>query len=388
MSQSLMQSNPDSHLDTSHQRPLSALEFLALLLRHKIFLLITTIVIAGIALGVTLTLPNWYDATVNFVPPSNNQSGVSGMLGNVSSALKDIGLTKLGGKSSESYSYIVILQSRSFLDSLITRFDLAKDYNIPDSMRDEIRTVLKSNMEVSYMPDGNYTMTFSSTNPNKAADMANTALTIANSISRSIQMQEASANRVYMEQRLQNTEEVLNRIGDSLQKFSKKNLVFSPVDQAKALTSALADLKAAAIKQEIVVQTYKNSYGEDDPATKLQQKTLEDIRGQVNKAQNEPGFGGNFSMRDAMDVGIPYMRLYTEFEAMSKVKGFLMPMLEQARLDEFKQTPLMYVLDKAIAPNKKSKPKRSLIVGGAALGALLLSSLFVLLRFRLQSLKS
>lgn len=388
MQQPLMQPSPDSHPDTSHQRPLSALEFLALLLQHKIFLSITTFVIACIAFAITLTFPNWYDATINFVPPSNNQSGISGMLGNVSSALKDIGLSKVGGKSGESYSYIVILQSRSFLDSLIARFDLAKDYNIPDSMRDEVRSMLKSNMEVNYMPDGNYTMTFSSTSPSKAAEMANTALTIANSISHNLQQQEASANRMYMEQRLQNTEEVLNKISDSLQRFSKKNLVFSPVDQAKALTTALAELKASVIKQEIVVQTYKNSYGEDDPATKLQQKTLEDIRSQVFKAENEPGLGGNFSMRDAMDVGIPYLRLYTEFEAMSKVKGFLMPMLEQARLDEFKQTPIMYVLDKAIAPNKKSKPKRSLIVGGAAIGAFLLSSLFVLLRFRLQSLKS
>ncbi len=388
MQQPILPSDSDSHSTGSPQRPLSALEFFALLLRHKIFLLLTTIIAGGIALGVTMTLPNWYDATINFVPPSNPQTGVSGMLGNVSSALKDIGLNKLGGKGTESYSYIVILQSRTFLDSLITRFELAKDYELPDSMRDEIRTLLKANMEISYLPDGNYTMTFSSTSPTKAAEMANAALQIANSISHNLQQQEASANRIYMEQRLERTDDALTRIGDSLQRFSKKNLVFSPLDQAKAITTAMAELKASVIKQEIVVQTFKNSYGEDDPATKLQQKTLEDMRQQVYKAENEPGLAGNFSMRNAMDVGIPYLRLYTEFEAMSKVKGFLLPMLEQARLDEFRQTPIMYVLDKAVAPNKKSRPKRSLIAGGAALGALLLSSLFVLLRFRLQSLKS
>jgi len=388
MQQNLLQSESASQLDVSPQRPLSGIEFFALLLRHKLFILLTTILVGGSALGITFTLPNWYDATINFVPPNNPQSGISGMIGNVSSALKDIGFNKLGGKSSESYSYIVILQSRTFLDSLITRFELAKEYELPDSMRDEIRTILKQNMETSYLPDGNYTMTFSSKDRNKAAEMANVALTIANSISHNLQQQEASANRIYMEQRLKNTDEILNRIGDSLQRFSKKNLVFSPVDQAKALTSALAELKASVIKQEITLQTFKNSYGEEDPATKLQQKTLDDIRQQVYKAENEPGLAGNFSMRDAMDVGIPYMRLYTEFEAMSKVKGFLLPMLEQAKLDEFKQTPIMYVLDTAVAPNKKSRPKRTLIAGGAALGALLLSSLFVLLRFRLQSLNS
>jgi uncharacterized protein involved in exopolysaccharide biosynthesis len=388
MQQPSLPSESISHSHTSAQRPLSGIEFFALLLRHKLFISLTTIAAGVIALVISLLMPNWYDATINFVPPNNPQSGMSGMLGNVSSALKDIGLNKLGGKSGESYSYIVILQSRTFLDSLITRFELAKEYELPDSMHDEIRAILKGNMEISYLPDGNYTMTFSSTNRYKAAEMANVALTIANSISQKLQQQEASANRIYMEQRLENTELTLNRISDSLQKFSKKNLVFSPLDQAKALTAALAELKASVIKQEIVVQTFKNSYGEDDPSTKLQQKTLEDIRQQVYKAENEPGLGGNFSMRDAMDVGIPYLRLYTEFEAMSKVKGFLLPMLEQARLDEFRQTPIMYVLDTAVVANKKSRPKRSLIAGGAALGALLLSSLFILLRFRLQSLSN
>lgn len=371
--------SPDS------QRPLSGIEFLALLLKHKVFLLVTTILGGGIALGITLTLPNWYEATVNFVPPNNPQSGMSSMLGNVSSALKDFGLGKLGSKG-EAYSYIVILQSRSFQDSLIQRFELAKEYELPDSLMDEIRLNLKKNMEISYLPDGNYTITFVSKNPQKAADMANYSVKIANTIALNLQQQEASVNRLYMEQRLQNADSALTRIGDSLKKFAKKNQVFSPLDQAKALTTALAEMKAAVIKQEIQVQTYKNAYGEDDPSTKLQKQNLEELRAQVYKAEHEAGFGGNFAMTDAMDVGVPYLRLFTDFEAMSKVKAFLLPMLEQARLDEFRQSPTMYVLDAAVPANKKARPKRSLIAGGAALGVFILGSLFVLLRYRLTTL--
>ena len=367
------------------QRPLSGIEFLALLLKHKLFLIITTLLGGGIALGIAMTFPNWYDATVNFVPPNNPQSGMSSMLGNMSSALKDFGLGKLGSKG-EAYSYIVILQSRTFQDSLIRRFDLAKEYELPDSLKDEIRAGLKRNMEISYMPDGNYTITCASKDPQKAADMANYSVQIANTIALNLQRQEASVNRRYMEQRLNNADSALTRIGDSLKKFAKKNQVFSPLDQAKALTTALAEMKAGVIKQEILVETYKNAYGEDDPSTKLQKQNLEALRTQVYKAEHEAGFGGNFAMTDAMDVGVPYLRLFTDFEAMSKVKAFLLPMLEQARLDEFRQAPTMYVLDAAVPATKKARPKRSLIAGGAALGVFILGSLFVLLRYRLSSL--
>ena len=255
-------------------------------------------------------------------------------------------------------------------------------------MKDEVRAGLKKNMEISYMPDGNYTITFASTNPQKAADMANYSVEIANTIALNLQKQEASVNRIYMEQRLKNADSTLSRIGDSLKAFAKINQVFSPLDQAKALTTALAEMKAVVIKQEILVHTYKNAYGEDDPSTKLQKQNLDELLLQVYNAEHESAVGGNFAMTDAMDVGVPYMRLFTDFEAMSKVKAFLLPMLEQARLDEFRKSPTMYVLDAAVPATKKARPKRSLIAGGAALGVFILGSIFILVRYRLSTLSN
>jgi hypothetical protein len=73
------------------------------------------------------------------------------------------------------------------------------------------------------------------------------------------------------------------------------------------------------------------------------------------------------------------MKLYTEYEAMSKVKAFLMPMLEQAKLDEIREAPTMYVLDYAKPAFKKSRPKRLTIAAGTALGVFVLSCLFLII---------
>ncbi len=63
-------------------------------------------------------------------------------------------------------------------------------------------------------------------------------------------------------------------------------------------------------------------------------------------------------------------------------------MIEQNRLDENRFARTMYVLDPAVAPDQKDKPKRSLMVLGAALTAFVLSSFFVIFRFRYKTFKN
>jgi tyrosine-protein kinase Etk/Wzc len=51
-----------------------------------------------------------------------------------------------------------------------------------------------------------------------------------------------------------------------------------------------------------------------------------------------------------------------------------------AKLDEAKDFPLIQVLDKAIPPERKSKPKRSVIVIMATLAAFLISIFWAFIR--------
>lgn len=54
-------------------------------------------------------------------------------------------------------------------------------------------------------------------------------------------------------------------------------------------------------------------------------------------------------------------------------------MLEQAKLDEIREAPTMYVLDYAKPAFKKSRPKRLTIAAGTALGVFVLSCLFLII---------
>ncbi len=370
-----------------HSLPaLNGLTIWLLLWRNKLFISIMVIIAGAIATAVAFMMPPWYKATVNIVPPNNPGGALSGMLGGMTSALKDIGLSKLGGKS-ESYTYLTVLESRSFKDSLIHEFKLHEEYELPDTNMKAIRDILKENLEVELTSEGNYNISITSKSPEKAVRMANRAVEIANDISLRLSRMEASTNREYLEKRIAITEEKIASIGDSLRKLSGKTLLFSPVDQAGAIATSLAEIKAQVMKSEVQYELLKNTVGENDPATTTQKFALDELRSKLFDAENKSGFAGNFALRDAMGVGVRYAQFYAEFEGLTKVKVFLKPMLEQAILDEHKNAPTMYILDEAVIPQKKSRPMRAVIIGGAMLGMLIIMCVSVIIvpRIRLIS---
>jgi uncharacterized protein involved in exopolysaccharide biosynthesis len=356
-----------------------AMYLLAQIIRFKYFIIIITGIASIATLFMTLSMPRWYTATVNAIPPKTNSSLLGGAMSGISSTLKEFGLTKLGGQSGDDYSFLVILNSRSVKDSILDKFQLAKEYEIPDSERTKLYNALDENLELSYEKEGNYTISMTSKDKQKAADIANYTIELANSISQRVSRSEAIYNISFIGSRIVATDSALESISIQLQKYSKDKMVFSPLDQAKAISTAYATLKSELIIQETQWSILKNKYGENDQLTQSQKRTVEVLQQRLNDAETKPGFAGNFSLNEATGVGIEYARLFAQFETFTKVRSFLLPMLEEAKIKEKQETPTLMILDKAVPPDKHSKPKKAFIILGATFGAFLLSILFVVL---------
>jgi tyrosine-protein kinase Etk/Wzc len=377
----------DQH-NTNIRKQEGAIYFFSMLLRYKVFIMITVFVITSASVVISLLLPKWYASTANVIPPQQSGTAFEGALSNITSKLKDFGLAKLGGSSSgSSYDFIVILESRRMKDSLINKFDLLSVYEIEDSSMYDAREALMDNLDIALEKEGNYSLTVYDQNPERASQMASTMIELANRIAQDIFNYEASLNRKYLENRLIITDSLLNAIGDKLSKYSSDYLIISPEDQAAAISDALIDLRANIISQEMIYEMVVNKYGEEDQMAIIQKKLVERLKQQLKDAENKPGFAGRFSIKDLAKVGIPYMQLLAEYETFTKVKAFLLPMLEEARINEFRNTKNLLVLDEAIVPEKKSRPKRMVIVLGAFVGSIALSILSVFLLQGYKTLK-
>ena len=75
-------------------------------------------------------------------------------------------------------------------------------------------------------------------------------------------------------------------------------------------------------------------------------------------------------------MAIDYVHRMRDLKYNESLLTFVSQQLASARLDEAKDAPVIQVVDKALVPEKKSKPKRALIVILATLMALFVGILF------------
>lgn len=359
-----------------------SLEVLAVLLKHKWIIIIFTLVLTIASVFYALNVDVQYKSTVNVVPPSNSNDGLLGSaISGITSKLKDFGITKVsgGGQGGQSYELSVLMESRSVMDSLIKEFDLIKSYKAKNNSLELTRDILKSNIEIVNYKEGNIELSVWDNNANKASEMANRYVELINQKALQMNKTETSVNIKYLENRIENNDRILTEIGDSLSVYSKKYQIFSPEDQASVYSEAIASLNANLMQAETEYEITKNKLGENDPYTKVLKDYVDEAKKKLNESKTKPGLIGNFSLDNVSKVGMEYMRLYTEYEAHSKLKLYLMPTLEKSKLDMLSNTNYLYVVDSATPAEHKDRPKRSFIVLGTLLGSFILSIILVLI---------
>lgn len=378
----------DKPMNTENQQNnFNGMQLTAFIFKNKAFIIIFTLVATTVASIVAFLKPNEYMATVSVVPPKVSSSVFEGVLGNISSTLRDFGLTKLGSQA-EGYTFMVILTSRTLIDSMIKIFDLQRRYNIKDGSMTDVRKEFISNYEVSIEKAGNYTVTIWDRDKDTAALMANTFIRLANQKAMELSQQEAKVTREYLEERFNSIDSALAILSDSLGKFAGSKMIIAPLEQAQAISSAISDVKAKLIESEIYYELFKKTYGTADPITDYYKNLKLELTKQLDEIQFKPGFAGNFTIKEAAGIGISYIKLYTEIETYSKVKAALFPMLEKARLDERRNAQFLFVVDEAVPPDKKDRPKRLIIIGGTAIGSFVFSLFLVVAINRYKHFKT
>lgn len=361
----------DSQPATDAQRNTTAFPTAVIILylwRFKWLLLVAAAILGSATYAFMLTRPEYFKSTINCVPPKTDQSSLGNIMGGVSSTLKDIGLSKLGGSKGETYDFIVILYSRSLRDSMIKAFDLVKEYEMEGERFQAVRDEFDDNVDVAVRPEGNYEITVWSRDPQKAVKMCSSFVAMANEVANRVARDEAARATIYLERRIATMDSTMNVLSARIGGFSKEYLLFSPTDQAKSAASALADLRGNILKQETILGLLEQTYGKDDPQAKTQRLMLGEMRDQLQQAMQQPGFAGNFAITNAAGLSVEYLRLVAELEAMTKVKALLVPTLEQTRLDVQRTAPSLLVIDPPVPAEKRDRPKRLLSAVGAGIG--------------------
>jgi capsule polysaccharide export protein KpsE/RkpR len=307
------------------------------------------------------------------MPPQQQQSGAAAMLAGLGALGGLAGAA--GGLKSPADQYVAFLKSNSVQDALIDRFKLTDRYE--SKFRADTRIALTSSVLIASGKDGLISIDVSDKEPVFAAQLANAHVEELRILLNRIAVTEAQQRRLFFENQLNKTKENLVIAEQALKSSGVNSGALKANPQAAV--EGLARLKAGVTAQEIKLSSMRGYLTESAPDFKQAQVELAALRGQLARAEREePAIVG------ASSGASDYIAKFRDFKYQETLFELFAKQYEMARIDESREGSVIQVLDKAEAPERKSKPKKAQIALMASIATGFAMLLFVFIRQALR----
>jgi len=361
---------------------LSLLDLLVVVADHRKVIFRTTAVFVLLAIIVSLLLPKSYTATVAILPPRESsslstmlESQLSGMGGSEIGGLAGIAALAgdgLGLKNPNS-RYVGMFRSRIVEDAVIQHFDLMKEYD--RKYLSDARLTFENHTKVDgNAKDGLIHISVEDKDPRRAAAIANEYVNQFRKLSENLAVVDALRRKTFFEQQLTQAKDNLANAEEALKETELKTGLIQVDSQARALIETVANLRAQIAAREMIIQGMQSyATGENAQLAEAKQE-LGSLRAQLAK------LGGSQETDDGLIVpkgrvpgaALEYLRRLRDVKYYETIFEVLARQYELAKLEEARQGAMVQVVDPAVVPDKRSFPKRSLIVIGAGAVGLLI----------------
>ena len=361
---------------TLSERRISLLEVLILVAQRKKTVLTIAVVVTVLATVISLVLPKRYTATVVLLPPAQNSSlatAFASQLGNSLGGMAALAGGSLGLKNPNDM-LVAMLQSRVVEDEIVQRFGLMREYHT--RYQSDARKSLERHVTIKGNGlDGLIHISVENADPNRAAEIANGYVAQFRQLSAHLAIGEASQRRLFFEQQLQEAKVNLANAEEALKETEQKTGLIQLDSQARALIESAATLRAQITAKEVQIESMR-TFATDENAQLVQsQQELAALRAQLaqlTRKGKDPENGLIIPKGQMSEAGLEYVRKLRDVRYHQTIFDILARQFEMAKLDEARQGALIQVVDPAVPPDKRSFPKRGMIVlGGLAIGLIL-----------------
>ena len=348
-----------------------------------IFVLVAMLIGAAIAL---LTTPS-FTASALILPPQQNQSTLTSLMGQLGS------LASLAGVGSQFKSpadmYIGVLESRTIADDLIAKFHLQGLYKA--KTMEDTRIRLKKHSKFIATKDGLIHITVEDHSPTRASDMTNAYVDELYLMNSHLAITEAAQRRLFFDQELADEKNKLANAEDALKQMEEKTGVFQLTGQAEAIIRSLAQVRAEITSREVELQAMRTFATEQNPEAVRLQEEINSLRSQLAKLEHDPHAPqldeNGLPAGRVPAVGLEYARKLRDVRFNEALYELLTKQYEAARIDEAKAAPVIQVVDRAVPPDKRSSPHRTLLTLGFGFVAFLLACIGAVVSNALQRME-
>ncbi|MBK7252914.1 MAG: hypothetical protein IPI04_03105 [Ignavibacteria bacterium] len=253
--------------------------------------------------------------------------------------------------------YETIIGSRRCLEETIVKFNIMEE-NEYKFMQDAVKDFRENVMEIKKdKVAGTLEIGIYDKNPQKAKEMSEFLIYQLNKINSELNIQNAKNNREFIEKRYDQAKIDLKRTEDTLEYF--QNIYgISPDYQVQASLKANIELESEIKSEQIKLELLSKILSSDQPEIQTQMEKIKVLKEQLNTLETSPFEESNLNMKGSPRIVLNFLRLKRDLEIQNKILTTLIPILEQSKIQEKKDTPSVLVIDNPALPEKKTKPKR------------------------------
>jgi uncharacterized protein involved in exopolysaccharide biosynthesis len=366
-----MQQGDLSEQKTSGKRQAPTLiDYLAVVVRWKKRIALCTIGATLVVSLASLLYPDIYTAKTKFLPPQSGAGLLSAamMQGALAAA---IGGADILGESKSTKLYAEILKTEGLRDPIIERFQLQKVYR--KRYREDVYKALNRYVTIQSGKEGIITVSVDDREPKRAAELANAFVEELKKLSAGMSRTGAGNTKVFLEERIALARDDLTKAENDLKGFQNKYKTVDASQQAMISVSAVAQLTAQLTSQEIQLSVLRRSFADTSQTVKAVQQAIAVLKEKIARLQGNNGSAELPGFEQLPDRAQQYLHLMRKFKTAEGVHDMLNRQYEMAKLNAENDVSTVQVIQKALVPERKSKPRRSIIVLISGLLSLALS---------------
>jgi len=340
---------------------------------------------------VSSLMPPQFAAYARLLPPKTNTASANSLLNQVGGNAAVIGASALTLKN-PSDLYASLFLSRTVQDEIIEKFDLGKSYGIDDA--DQLREEVAKRTKVSVGKDGVITLTYTHRSAKDSADIANHLIAAMYQVARHLARDDTRRRLEFYDGLINETRAKYEEAAQKLLETERKTGLTRLRGQEESSASAMAELRGLIATREVELQRASLVATDRNPEITRLKQELAALRVQLSRLEYSGNLAGHWQDAKTRDkqsknIFVPFNQyaerrslvepLRRDLEIYERVLGDLAKAREFSRGDETRDLSVMQVLDYAVPPSKKSKPRVKLNSLIAFFIASILTAIFLIL---------
>lgn len=339
------------------------LDYIEFLIKRKQLILIVFFVSLVTCYAAIYTLvEEQFEASATIIPREDETSSIAN---SVLRGVKGVPLNFGGASPSVQIDlYKTIVYSRTMMESVITKFNLVSIYKIdtadPAYMERAVKR-LSEEVQTKETEEGAFLVGVRAGTGQRASDMTNYIVEKLNDRIIELHVSSSRDNRIFLENRVQELSSEIRVAEDTLRAYQERTGLLDIKTQLQGILTTHATLETEFAGKQLQLSILRRMYNNDSPQVRELEIQVQEYEKKLQqlRTKGDPG-SPLLPLKELPMASVGFLNRYREVEIDNLLLEYVMPLYEQAKIQEKKDYPVLQIIDHAVPPMRKSYPPRVL----------------------------